>query len=65
MAGRAQAVSVRMTIKRERKLRRIIAAGTSAQRLVLRARIVLAAAEGKENAAIARGLGCSTGTVRL
>jgi len=65
MAGRAQAVPVRMTIKRERKLRRIIAAGTSAQRLVLRARIVLAAAEGKENAAIARGLGCSTGTVRL
>ena len=65
MAGRAQAVPVRMTMKRERKLRRIIAAGTSAQRLVLRARIVLAAAEGKENAAIARGLGCSTGTVRL
>jgi transposase len=64
MAGRALAVPVRMTIKRRRKLEQIIAAGTSPQRLVLRARIVLAAAEGKENAAIARELGCSVNTVR-
>jgi transposase len=53
-----------MTIKRHRKLRQIIAAGTSPQRLVLRARIALAAAEEKENAQIARELGCSAGTVR-
>jgi transposase len=53
-----------MTIKRERKLRQVIAAGTSPQRLVLRARIVLAAAEGRENAQIARDLGCSVPAVR-
>ena len=64
MAGRARAVPVRMTIKRRRKLEQIIAAGTSPQRLVLRARIVLAAAEGKENAQIARDLGCSIDTAR-
>ena len=40
MAGRARAVPVRMTVKRDRKLRQVIAAGTSPQRLVLRARIV-------------------------
>jgi transposase len=64
MAGCARAVPVRMTIKRHRKLKQVIAAGTSPQRLVLRARIALAAAEGKENAAIARELGCSANTVR-
>ncbi len=58
------AVPVRMTVERHRKLRQIIAAGTSPQRLVLRARIVLAAAEGKENAEIARDLDCSVNTVR-
>jgi transposase len=60
----ARAVPARMTVKRHRKLRQVIAAGTSPQRLVLRARIALAAAEGKENAAIARDLGCSVNTVR-
>jgi DNA-binding CsgD family transcriptional regulator len=64
MAGRARAVPVRMTFKRHRQLKQIIAAGTSPQRLVLRARIALAAAEGKVNAAIARELGCSANTVR-
>ena len=64
MAGRARAVPVRMTIKRRRKLEQIIRAGTSPQQLVLRARIVLAAAEGRENARIARDLGCSTATAR-
>ena len=59
-----RAVPVRMTIKRERKLRQIIAAGTSPQRLVLRARIILAAAEDEPNAKIARDLGCSENTVR-
>src|SRR6266567_1652728 len=42
MSGRARAV--RLTIKRRRKLEQIIAAGTSPQRLVLRAKIVQAAA---------------------
>jgi transposase len=55
---------VRMTIKRERKLRQIIAAGTGPQRLVLRARIILAAAAGDPNAKIARDLGCSENTAR-
>lgn len=53
MTGRARAVPVRLTVKRRRKLEQILAAGTSPQRLVLRARIVLAAASGAANAAIA------------
>src|SRR5258707_419593 len=64
MSGRARAVAVRLTIKRRRKLEQIIAAGSSPQRLVLRARIVLAAAGGMTNAAIARQLGCSTAVAR-
>jgi transposase len=58
------AVRVRMTIKRYRKLTQVINAGTSPQRLVLRARIILAAAAGLPNAQIARDLGCSEKTVR-
>src|SRR5208282_3267381 len=64
MPGRSRAVPVRLTIKRRRKLERIIRAGSSPQRLVLRARIVLAAAGGAANAAIARDLGCSVAVVR-
>jgi transposase len=64
MAGRARAVTVRMTVKRRRKLEQIIAAGTSPQRLVLRARIALAAGDGRPNAEIARDLGCGPATVR-
>ena len=64
MAGRARAVPIRLTRKRRRKLEQMVAAGTSPQRLVLRARIVLAAAEGKANAQIARDLGCSVAVVR-
>ena len=64
MAGRARAVTIRLTRKRRRKLEQILAAGTSPQRLVLRARIVLAAAEGEANAQIARDLGCSVAVVR-
>ena len=44
MAGRARAVPVRLTVKRRRRLEQIVAAGSSPQRLVLRARIVLLAA---------------------
>jgi transposase len=64
MAGRMTATPVRMTAKRHRKLRQIVAAGTSAQRLVLRARIVLEAAAGVGNAEISRLLRVSENTVR-
>jgi transposase len=64
MAGRSRAVLVTLTIKRRRKLEQIVAAGTSPQRLVLRAKIVLAAAAGTANGAIARQLGCSVAVVR-
>lgn len=53
-----------MTIKRHRKLTQIISAGTSPQQLVLRARIILAAASGLPTAQIARDLGRSGKTVR-
>lgn len=58
------AVPVRMAVKRERKLRQVISAGTSPQRPALRAGIILAAAAGDENARIARDLGCGETTVR-
>jgi transposase len=64
MAGRACAVPVRLSTKRRRKVEQIIAAGTSPQRLVLRARIVLLAAGGMTNAQIARQLGCGVAVVR-
>ena len=63
-SGRARAVPVRLTTKRHRKLQQILAAATSPQQLVLRARIVLAAASGETNARIARELGCSVAVVR-
>ena len=64
MSGSARGVAVRLTIKRRRKLEQIVAAGSSQQRLVLRARIVLAAAQGTANAQIARDLGCSVAVAR-
>jgi transposase len=64
MSGSARAAAIKLTIKRRRKLEQIIGAGTSAQRLVLRAKIVLAAAAGTANAQIARELGCSIATAR-
>ena len=48
-----------------RDLEDIIRSGTSEQRLVLRARIVLAAAEGMKNWDIAKDCGCSPATARL
>ena len=62
MSGSAR--GVQLSIKRRRKLEQIVRAGTSPQRLVLRARIVLAAAAGNANAQIARELGCSANVVR-
>lgn len=64
MAGRARAVTIRLTAKRRRKLEQIVRAGSSPQRLVLRARIVLLAAGGMTNAEIARRLGCSVAVAR-
>jgi transposase len=64
LAAGPAARPVRMTIKRDRKLRQIISAGTSPQRLVLRAKVILAAAAGDTNAKIARDLGCTENTVR-
>ena len=64
MAGRAHAVAVSPTKKRRRKLEQIVRASSSPQRLVLRARIVLLAADGMANAGIARSLGCSVAVVR-
>ena len=64
MTAGARAVAVRLTTKRRRKLEQIVRAATSPQRLVLRARIVLLAAGGAANAAIARQLGCSAATAR-
>jgi transposase len=64
MAGRARAVAISLTKKRRRKLEQIVRAGSSPQRLVLRARIVLAAAGEMANAGIARQLGCSVAVVR-
>jgi transposase len=64
MAGRPDATAVRVNLKRRRKLDHIIDAGTSPQRLVLRAKIVLEAAAGHTNQAIARLLGVSVTTVR-
>lgn len=64
MSGRARPVQLRPTSKRDRKLRQILAAGSSSQRMVLRARICLSAAAGMTNTAIGRALGCSVPTVR-
>ena len=64
MPGRVYAVPVRLTRKRRRKLEQIVRGGSSPQRLVLRAKIVLAAAGGAANAQIARQLGCSAATAR-
>jgi transposase len=51
--------------KQERKVRRLLASPLSGQALVLRARIVLLAAEGLPNTRIAARVGCSPPTVRV
>lgn len=50
--------------RRRRRLEAIVAKATAPQRLIVRARIVLAAWRGDDNAVIARELGISVGTVR-
>src|SRR5262249_26642782 len=64
MPGRAGAVVIRLSRKRCRKLEQIVRAARSPQRLVLRARIVLAAAGGASHAAIAPDPGCSRAPAR-
>lgn len=63
---RPRPVDVELTVATRRpELEQIVAARTSGQRLILRARIVsLAAADGMANAAITAELGCSVPTVR-
>ncbi|MBX9640719.1 MAG: helix-turn-helix domain-containing protein [Mycobacteriaceae bacterium] len=53
-----------MTGAHRRALTRLTRAGRSEQRLVTRARIVLAAAAGQSNARIARSLGITEDTAR-
>jgi transposase len=57
-------MAVNLTKKRRRKLAQLVRAGSSPQRLVLRAKIVMAAADGMANAQIARQLGCSMAVAR-
>ncbi|MGH3503255.1 MAG: IS630 family transposase [Nocardioidaceae bacterium] len=55
---------IELTDADRQQLQRVVRAGTSAQRLVTRARIVLLAAVGQPNLVIAGGLGLSVDTVR-
>jgi len=62
--GPAPEVAIRLTAKERRELERTVRKTTAAQRDVLRARIVLLAAEGRGNASIAREVACARNTVR-
>lgn len=59
------AAPLALSRKQERKVRRLLASPLSGQALVLRARIVLLAAEGLPNTRIAAQVACSPPTVRL
>lgn len=63
-SGPPPEATIRLTRRERRELREISRKATAEQRVVLRARIVLLAATGRRNAAIARELGCVTNTVR-
>jgi len=58
-------IVLRLTAEERRALERTARRATAAQRDVVRARIVLLAADGRSNAQIARALGCATNTVRM
>jgi putative transposase len=60
-----RATKVVLTEKEQEELTRITQRHRSQQRLVLRARIILAAAQGQSNAQIARDLQVNVDTVRL
>ncbi|MFI9047021.1 helix-turn-helix domain-containing protein [Streptomyces sp. NPDC053427] len=64
MRGISQAVAVELDERARQRLVRTVASARAQVRQVLRARIVLAAADGEANGAIARGLGVSVNTVR-
>jgi putative transposase len=64
MAG-AQATTLELTAAERQELTRLVDARSTAQQVVLRARIVLVAAEGLTNAAVGRVLGISREAVRL
>ncbi|WP_392749366.1 IS630 family transposase [Streptomyces sp. LN590] len=58
------AAALHLTARRRRRLLAMVGAASCPQTIVLRARIVLLAADGWANRAIAAGLGCSEPTVR-
>jgi transposase len=64
MAHTGSAVVVVLGERRRLRLEAMVARPTSAQRVVMRAKIVLAAWRGRSNAAIAAELGISADTVR-
>ena len=64
MAG-AQATELELTAAERQELTRLVDARSTAQQMVLRARIVLVAADGLTNAAVGRVLGISREAVRL
>jgi hypothetical protein len=64
MPGPPPEVPIALKAEERRELEAIVRKATSPQRDVLRARIVLLAAEGAANEAIARTVGCAPNTVR-
>lgn len=63
-ANDQDAVRITLVGSERRELRRVVAAHKSEQRAVLRAKIVLLAAQGRNNCEIADELGCHVQTVR-
>ena len=64
MARKGSADTVVLGERRRIRLEAMVARSTTAQRMVLRAKIVLAARRGRSNAAIAAALGITVDTVR-
>lgn len=64
MAG-PQPPEVALSVAERTELERVVRAHTTGQTLVLRARIVLAAADGLNNAQIERALGCDVETASI
>jgi putative transposase len=57
--------AVGLSGEERRELERLVRAHTTGQTLVLRARIILAAADGRNNAQIERALGCNVETASI
>ena len=60
-----KAIAIELSEEAITSLTKLIKAHQTAQQIVLRARIILAAGQGQSNAQIARGLGVPVDTVRL